>query len=116
MGLEWRRESFKQESGDTASFAIGPLAFDPQTGDTQGFGIGSNGFPGYKPEAAGEWGRGNWAAYIDVESYVTERALLSMAARYEDFTDFGSTFNVKVAGRYQASELLALRGAYSTGF
>lgn len=115
-GFEWRRENFKQEAGDPASFAVGSLAFDPATGQSQGFGIGSNGFPGYKPESAGDWGRGNIAFYVDVESYVTEDFLVGAAARYEDFTDFGSTFTGKLSARYQLTDAMALRGAFSTGF
>ncbi|ALS98874.1 TonB-dependent receptor plug domain-containing protein [Lacimicrobium alkaliphilum] len=115
-GIEYRRETFKQEAGDPASFAVGPLAFDPATGTSQGFGIGSNGFPGIKPEAAGEWSRGNWAGYVDVEAYMTENLMIGAAARYEDFTDFGSTFNGKLSARLQMTDTFALRGAVSTGF
>jgi iron complex outermembrane recepter protein len=115
-GIEYRRETFKQEAGDPASFAVGPLAFDPATGTSQGFGIGSNGFPGIKPEAAGEWSRGNWAGYVDMEAYVTENLMIGAAARYEDFTDFGSTFNGKLSARLQMTDTFALRGAVSTGF
>ena len=115
-GFEWRRENFKQEAGDPASFAVGPLAFDPVTGESQGFGIGSNGFPGYKPEAAGDWGRGNWALYADAEAYLTDAFLLGVALRYEDFTDFGSTFNYKISARYELNDDWALRAAHSTGF
>ncbi|WP_088329072.1 TonB-dependent receptor [Lacimicrobium sp. SS2-24] len=115
-GIEYRRETFKQEAGDPASFAVGPLAFNPATGTSQGFGIGSNGFPGIKPEAAGEWSRGNWAGYVDVEAYLTENLMIGAAARYEDFTDFGSTFNGKLSARLQMTDTFAIRGAVSTGF
>lgn len=116
FGLEYRRDSFEQQAGDPASYAVGLLAYNPATGTSQGFGIGSNGFPGIKPEAAGTWSRGNWAAYVDVETYVGENLLVGAAARYEDFTDFGSTFNGKLTSRYQLTESMALRGAVSTGF
>ncbi|GGD68711.1 TonB-dependent receptor plug domain-containing protein [Lacimicrobium alkaliphilum] len=115
-GIEYRRETFKQEAGDPASFAVGSLAFNPATGTSQGFGIGSNGFPGIKPEAAGEWSRGNWAGFVDVEAYVTENLMIGAAARYEDFTDFGSTFNGKLSARLQMTDTFAIRGAVSTGF
>ena len=80
-GFEWRRENFGQHAGEPASYAVGPLGFDPTTGESQGFGIGSNGFPGYKPEAAGNWGRGNWALYGDVELYLDEDLLLGFRAQ-----------------------------------
>ncbi|WP_404408762.1 TonB-dependent receptor [Pseudidiomarina marina] len=108
-GIEYRRETFKQETGDPASFAVGPLT-------EQGFGIGSNGFPGIKPEAAGEWSRGNWAWYADVETYLTEDFMVGAAIRLEDFSDFGSTSNGKLSARWQLTADWALRGAVSTGF
>ncbi|MGQ4276590.1 TonB-dependent receptor plug domain-containing protein [Pseudidiomarina sp. E22-M8] len=115
-GIEYRRETFKQEIGDPASFAVGPLAFDPATGTSQGFGIGSNGFPGIKPEAAGEWSRGNWALYMDAETHLSMDFMVGVAVRYEDFTDFGETLNGKLSARWQMSDYWALRGAVSTGF
>lgn len=115
-GIEYRRETYKQEAGDPASFAVGPLAFNPRTENSQGFGIGSNGFPGIKPEAAGEWGRGNWAFYVDTETLITENLALGAAARWEDFSDFGSTANGKLTLRYQIDADWAVRSAISTGF
>lgn len=108
-GLEYRRETFEIEAGDANSFAIGPLA-------SQGFGIGSNGFPGFKPEDAGSWSRSNWAAYIDVESYLTENWLMTAAVRFEDFSDFGTTLNWKLSTHLQLNDTWGLRGAASTGF
>lgn len=115
-GIEYRRETFKQEVGDPASYAVGRLAFNPATGTSQGFGIGSNGFPGIKPEAAGEWSRGNWAVYADAETYLTESFMMGVAVRYEDFSDFGETLNGKISARLQLNPDWALRGAISTGF
>ncbi|WP_416308618.1 TonB-dependent receptor plug domain-containing protein [Neptunicella sp. SCSIO 80796] len=115
-GLEWRRETFEIQPGDPASYEVGLLAYDPATGTSQGFGIGSNGFPGFKPEDAGSWSRSNVAAYVDVEAYLSDDFMLGVAARYEDFTDFGSTFNGKLSARFQMTDSLALRGAISTGF
>ncbi|MCL1036305.1 TonB-dependent receptor [Shewanella submarina] len=108
-GLEYRVETFKIEAGDAKSFAIGPLA-------TQGFGVGSNGFPGFKPEDAGTWSRYNWAAYVDIESYLNEDWLMTAALRFEDFSDFGTTLNWKLSTHYQIGETIGLRAAASTGF
>ncbi len=108
-GLEYRAETFEIEAGDAKSFAIGPLA-------SQGFGIGSNGFPGFKPEDAGSWSRYNWAAYVDIESYLNEDWLITAALRFEDFSDFGTTLNWKVSTHYQVGDTIGLRAAASTGF
>jgi len=115
-GLEWRRESYRQKEGDLASYAVGDLAFDPDTGLSQGFGVGSNGFPGYNPQSSGKWSRGNWAFYTDFEIHMSDAFLFGLAARYEDFSDFGSTFDGKVSARMILNETLTLRGSVSTGF
>lgn len=109
-GLEYRTEQFEIKNGDRNSFFIDlDLA-------AQGFGIGSNGFPGFQPEAAGKFSRDNFAAYIDFEADVTDNFLVGVAVRFEDFTDFGSTTNAKLAGRVQITDGFALRAAASTGF
>ncbi len=109
-GLEYREEKFKIENGDPNSFYVDPILAP------QGFGIGSNGFPGFKPEDAGENDRGSFAAYVDLEADVIENLLLGVAFRYEDDDDFGDTFNGKLAGRWQATDAFALRASVSTGF
>jgi iron complex outermembrane receptor protein len=108
-GFEWREERFTTLVGDPASYEVGPL-------QVQGASIGSHGYPGYSPENAGDWSRANWAAYVDLEADLTERFLLAVAGRYEEFEDFGSTTNGKLAARVQATDSLALRASVSTGF
>ena len=41
---------------------------------------------------------------------------MQYALRYEDFSDFGSTANWKIAGNYSITEDVSLRAAISTGF
>ena len=41
---------------------------------------------------------------------------MDAAVRFEDYTDFGSTFNWKLASRLAATDNFALRAAVSTGF
>ncbi len=109
-GAEWRREEFTIGAGDDASWQIGPYA-------VQGFSSGSNGFNGYRADTtAGSWGRNNVAAYGDVEFSQPGRWTFGTAIRFENFDDFGSTVNGKVSGRVKLTEVLALRGAASTGF
>ena len=109
-GLEYRVEQFEIQNGDPNSFAIDPIL------SAQGFGIGSNGFPGFKPEDAGVFDRENFAAYVDLEADITDNFLMGVAVRFEDFSDFGTTTNGKVAARLQIADAFALRAAVSTGF
>ena len=60
--------------------------------------------------------RENFAAYIDLEADVTDDFLLGVAVRFEDFSDFGTTTNGKLAARFQIADAFAIRGAASTGF
>ncbi len=39
-----------------------------------------------------------------------------MAARYEDFSNFGDTFDYKLSARFEPAQGPAIRGAFSTGF
>jgi iron complex outermembrane receptor protein len=109
FGFEYREEQFTVTSGDQFSWDIGPL-FD------QGFGIGSNGFGGFGPTVAGEFDRGNYALYLDLEADVTERLLLGAAIRFEDFDDFGTTTNGKISARFAFTDSFAARATASTGF
>ena len=109
-GVEWRHERFEIGLGDPASWRAGPYA-------AQGFSVGSNGLSGFGPIAAGAWGRGNYAAYGDVEWRGAQRGwTLGGAARFEHFDDFGAAVNGKLSGRYPLSDVVALRGGVSTGF
>ena len=97
------------KAGDTESWAPGGF-------ENQGFSVGSNGFQGFSADVAGRFTRDSYAGYVDLDVDVTRRWLVSAAARYEDFSDFGDTTKGKFATRYQVSPELALRGAVSSGF
>lgn len=119
FGAEYRREAFEITAGEVASWQAGPFAraLDPDNGNQPiGLAVGSSGFPGYAPSSAGTWSRSNWAAYLDVEGDLAEGLNLGVAGRFEDFSDFGSTFNWKVSGRYDITDWMAIRASYSTGF
>ena len=108
-GLEYRNEGFEVISGERESHQIGPLA-------TQGFTAASNGFSGFSPIAAGTWHRYNLAAYLESEIRPLDNWLVALAVRGENFEDFGTTVNYKVATNYGITETMKLRGSYSSGF
>ena len=109
-GAEFRDEHFEIGIGETAAWRIGPFA-------PQGFSSGSNGFPGFSDIAAGGWHRANYAAYGDLEMRARDdRWTVGAAVRLEDFEDFGTTANGKLAARYGLTGALAVRGSVSTGF
>jgi iron complex outermembrane receptor protein len=108
-GAEYRDETFEIEAGQVESWDFGPLA-------EQGFSAASNGFPGFSDEIAGSWSRSNYAVYGGVEWRVTDPWQVDLALRWEDFEDFGTTTNYKVATNYRFNEAFAVRGSWSTGF
>ena len=77
---------------------------------------GSQGFPGYSPANEVDRSRSNFALYADTEFDISRAFLVSAALRYENYTDFGSTLNWKIASRVKASESISIRAALSTGF
>ncbi|NQZ80091.1 MAG: TonB-dependent receptor [Colwellia sp.] len=114
-GLEYREESFEIKSGDPASYSLGDTTLSLPL-YKQGFNVGSNGFPGFKPEHAGLFERSNIAAYVDIEAYLSDDIRIGVAARYEDFSDFGATTNAKVSLHWKTTDNLSLRGSIGTGF
>ncbi len=60
--------------------------------------------------------RNSFAFYGEVDTSITKTLTLQVAGRYERFSDFGSTLNGKVAGRWEFLPGYAIRGSVSTGF
>ena len=122
FGAEWREEVYQMFEGQKESWAAGPwakvfLLEDPiNGGNYTAPGLVANGMRGTSRDEAGIFDRQNWAVYVDAEFDVTEDFLIQVAGRHEDFSDFGTTTNGKVASRFRFSEKFTLRGAVSTGF
>lgn len=122
FGGEIRIEKFRIMAGElnsyfgaaiqrpTASLFVG----GPAQGTTAA-GPGSQVFPGYQPSDETDRTRDNEAVYADFEAE-KGKLLLGVAARFENFSDFGSTINGKVSARFQITDGIAIRGAASTGF
>ncbi|WP_353217710.1 TonB-dependent receptor [Sandarakinorhabdus sp.] len=138
-GVEVRREAYEVGLGDAASWTVGQFAAQQlvqctllATGGvapcaTPGASAptnvrittalpGSNGFQGFGPASVTEGGRNNYSAYVDFEATPVEGLDVGVAARYDYFNDFGDTFNGKISARYAFNDIVAVRGAASTGF
>ncbi|HXI13209.1 MAG TPA: TonB-dependent receptor [Thermoanaerobaculia bacterium] len=111
-GIEFRRENFEQIAGERNSYIDGgvPNQFGGRSE------IGSQVFPGYRPSNAVDVSRNSKALYVDLEGDVLQRLRMGLAARYEDFDDFGSTSDGKLTVRFEPVKRIVLRGAASTGF
>ena len=60
--------------------------------------------------------RNNWSAFVEVAVPLFEGFDLSAAVRYDDYSDFGDTFNPKLAVSWQPIDSLAFRASWGTGF
>jgi iron complex outermembrane receptor protein len=107
FGLEARKETYKINQGEEASYARGPIT---------GVSFGSRGFTGFTPSNEVDVDRDNVGVYLDLEGEVIENLTLSAAVRYEDYSDFGDKTTGKFAARYDFTPEFAIRGAISTGF
>jgi iron complex outermembrane receptor protein len=126
FGMEYRTENFGIFAGEVASYALydengvpitNPAIQDVAT-DSNGDELpgGSQGFPGYSPDNEVDRTRSNYSIYVDSELDVSDEFLIGGALRFENYSDFGNTFNVKLASRYKFSDAFSLRGSVSTGF
>lgn len=108
FGGEYRDENYKIVAGEPGSYidADGP----------GGGNAGSQGFPGFQPGDETDSDRDNYAAYVDVEVTPTERLTADFALRFEDYSDFGSTVDGKIALAFKATDDFTLRGSVSSGF
>lgn len=124
LGAEFRRDAYGITAGDSASWTNGRAPVIGPDGrvkmrtatDTLRGAPGSQVFPGFARGDAGSHSRSNVAGYIDLESNLSDAFLLSLAGRAENYSDFGSTINGKIAARLEVARGIAFRGAASTGF
>jgi len=124
-GAEYRVETYEIVAGELGSYAQFTddgqvITLDSQDPAVDFFGNaragGSQVFPGFSPSNELSRSRSSVAGYFDVEADFSENFLASFATRYEDYSDFGSTLNFKVATRIKAGENTNIRAAFNTGF
>ncbi|MCS6968737.1 MAG: TonB-dependent receptor [Bernardetiaceae bacterium] len=107
-GLHFRIDQYGIEAGEEASWRN----YDPASGRAGGAQV----FPGFQPANEINLSRNVLGAYVDLESDITEKLLLNVAGRFENYSDFGSNFAGKFSARYKFADVFSLRGAISNGF
>lgn len=100
FGVESRYESFEIVSGEPASL----------------IGAGAQGFPGFNPPRAVDESRNAWSAFIDAELRPVSSLTFGAAARFEDYSDFGSEVTGKLSAMFKPIPVLAFRATGSKGF
>lgn len=137
FGFEHRFENYQIVKGDENSYAdygraikvgvdaagkdilIPSITGNVQTLKAQNgspFAGGAQSFPGFRPENAVNATRTSVAAYTDFEFNFTPVWLVDAALRFENYSDFGSTLNWKIASRYKIGDDWSFRVAANTGF
>lgn len=146
FGSSFMSESYEVVEGDPASYAVGSYAKqDPwdlcnadRTAAPNGLraiaggstldcanlkdpvykavGVGSNGFPGNSPQFTGVYERDSFSFYGELSADVTDQLFLQGAVRYENYDDFDSEVVYQLAGRFEVTDTVAIRGSVGTGF
>ena len=112
FGAEYREDGYDITAGEPASWIDG--RFPNQFGGISPAGIQV--FPGFRPTNEVDESRDAVAVYGDIEFNPSDRFLIGVAARFEDYSDFGNTLDGKLAMRYEVSDRAAIRGSVQTGF
>jgi len=115
-GAEYRYDRYKIGAGEPNAYSNGGsrILDGPSVGAVPT--VGAQGFGGIQPRDVVSKNRDNYSLYAEVEQDLNERLRISAAARFEDFSDFGSAVNGKLAAHLGLVQGLAVRGSISTGF
>lgn len=116
FGGEFRNDYYEIAAGEPDSYRDGGLGQVLMGNDTIRSTPGSQGFIGYDPVSATSGSRQNYAGFLDVEADVVKNWTVGGAVRYENYSDANSAFVYKATTRVQLGKMLAVRGAYNTGF
>lgn len=60
--------------------------------------------------------RDQYAAYVEFSIPLAENLELQLAGRYDDYSDFGTSTNPKVAMRWAPTDAITVRGSWAQGF
>lgn len=106
LGAEVLHEAYRTLPGDPASSAGGPFTDAPP---------GAQAGPGLRPADAFDGSRNVKSVYADAETEFGA-LLVGVAARWSDYSDFGSAATGKLSARYKLTPGLLVRGAVSNSF
>jgi iron complex outermembrane receptor protein len=125
FGAEYRLENYGIFAGQESSYSRYTAEGDAITSSLQVPAVdffgnsrpgGSQVFPGFSPKNELNRDRNSIAGYIDFEADITDSFLLSFASRFENYSDFGSTINFKLASLFKVNDRLNVRVSGNTGF
>jgi iron complex outermembrane recepter protein len=108
FGAEFRIDQFGINAGEESSW---------KNYNTKALvAAGAQVFSGFLQTNVGSNSRNNFAIYSDNEIDISKQFMIAAAVRFEQYSDFGSTFNYKFASRYKIADGFTVRASTSTGF
>jgi iron complex outermembrane receptor protein len=99
LGVEHRRETYRLVAGEPSSYVL----------------AGAQGFPGFNPPTPVDESRHAISAFVDGELSLMEGLDLGLAARWEDYSDFGQEATGKASLFWRPMDVVAFRATASTG-
>jgi len=100
LGAEFQHQRYAIDAGQPESYYKG----------------GASGLAGFQASDAGTHTRHDFAEYLDLETRPLDKLTTSLAVRHEDYSDFGGATTAALAGRYDFTPRVAVRGSISNGF
>lgn len=118
FGAEFRVDDYRIGAGEETSWKNYALVTnsDGSVSNPSGLKGGSQSFSGFSPQNSIHKNRNNTGIYADAELDVTKKWLIDLAARVENYSDFGAAMSAKLATRYKITDYLNVRTAISNGF
>jgi len=107
-GAEYRIDAFGINGGEEASYKNYDTASKASAG--------AQVFAGFVNTIGDTKTRNAKALYTDLELDITKKFLVTGALSFENYSDFGSTLNYKLASRYKFSDAFNVRASISSGF
>lgn len=116
VGAEYRRDGYAIGAGELASYQFGTARVldGPNAGAVPT--IGSQGFAGIQPADEVDTHRRALAAFAELGLEPVKGWQINLAGRYEDYSDFGDTWDGQASTRLALGAGFALRGSVGTGF
>ena len=116
VDARFNRDLFAMAGGQAALSLGGELRRETYNSDTVDNVVNSLTSLGVSPYHVDGASRNVAALTAEVLLPVSKQLELQAAARVDQYSDFGTTFNPKVGFRYKASPSVVLRGSANTGF
>lgn len=116
FGVAYRQDTYEITAGELGSYQFGPArVLDGPNINAQPV-IGSQGFVGIQPIDEVDVDRDNVGLFVEASTDLTDNWLVTAAGRFENYSDFGETWNGQLATRYELFDGFAFRASLSNGF